>query len=231
MNSLETKRIDKRTGIALYTEPFHRFLRGVVRCAPTRSKYQTDLIVFEKRLYPGVREDAWFNESFHMRRPTQDDFDQIRNHPERPIADVYDNRLADGHSLFCVVLNEEVTAFVWFNFEIMCHFYGTKHCIVMGRLPKDTGYLYDIYTFTKYRGLGLSTALLQYAQACLANSGVSYLRACVSPLNVPPILLYKKENYIAIDLIHLYRILGMKKCFRASMRELRTLLHGPINPS
>jgi ribosomal protein S18 acetylase RimI-like enzyme len=204
--------------------PF-RMLHSLVHFFPAPCKYQADFILFQKPLFPGMPEEETLDNGFVLRQAKKSDLQLIKGHPERFLPDVYMNRLVDGHGLFCAVKGEEIAAFVWYNFEVMCQFYGTQYEMIMGRLPKETAYLYDLYTYRRYRGQGLAASLLNFAAAFLSNCGVSNMASCISPSNIFSVMLYKKQGYSAQDFFHLYRIEGVKKCFRGTKSELKTIHH------
>lgn len=204
--------------------PF-RFLNGFVRHFPLKNKYHADFILFQKPLFPGVPEEGTLENGFVLRPARKADYQQIKSHPERSLPDAYMNRLVDGHGLFCIARGNEIASFVWYNFDVLCQFYGTPDEILIGKLPKESAYLYDLYTYRKFRGQGLAAALLNYASAFLSNCGVSYLASCVSVTHIFSRMLYKKQGYEPMDFFHLYRIQGIKKCFRGTQNELKTMRH------
>ncbi|HTL46988.1 MAG TPA: GNAT family N-acetyltransferase [Verrucomicrobiae bacterium] len=201
---------------------FFRVLNAMMRYVPSRSKYQADLIVFRKNLFPGAPEQVQFD-GFTLRRAMAHDLHAIKAHPERFMPEVYRNRLEDGHAVYCAVQGDEVAAFLWVNFDVFSHLHGTKHEAVLGTLEKDEGCFYDSYTYRQYRGLGLAPILLNYAAACLANAGVATLIACVPPSNLSCVVLYQGQGFGAIDVLHLYQIGSLRQCLRGTRKELTTL--------
>lgn len=200
-----------------------RFMHGVVRCSPVRSKFQMDFILFKKPIFAGRAEESLTSKGIILRRATEDDLDQMIRHPECRIPEVYHNRLADDHGVFCAVKDGEIHSFVWINFEVICSFYGTTHQIIMKKLADQTCFLYDLYTYRKFRNRGTAAALLNYVEAFLGNSGVSHLAACVSPSNIPTVILFSKKQYKPVNIFHVYRIMGIKKCFQGNKQELQLI--------
>lgn len=223
MNSLKHSPYERGWDYPKMDLPFSA-LNSLIHFLPVRSKFQVDFILFQKEIFPGAVEEETISNGLVLRQARRSDLQQIKNHSERFLPDVYMNRLADGHGLFCAMKDEEVASFVWYNFHSLCSFYGSPHEMVMGRLGKNSAYFYDLYTFHKFRSQGIAAALLNYVSAYFANSGISYLDACVSPANLPSVLLYRKLGYVPVDLIHVYRVKGMKKCFRGTKHELKTLM-------
>jgi ribosomal protein S18 acetylase RimI-like enzyme len=198
-------------------------LSGFLELLPVRSKFQVDFILFRKELFPGVWEEEFSANGLVFRQARKSDLQQIKDNPERPLTEVYMNRLVDGHGIFCAVKDEEVVSFVWYNFQELCSSFGSPYQVFMGKLEKNSAYLYDLYTFKKFRGQRIAESLLKYVSAFFSNSGIVYLNACVSPANLPSVLLFRKLGFVPADLIHLYRIEGMKKCFRGTKHELKTV--------
>lgn len=113
-----------------------------------------------------------------------------------------ERHLSEDNFGFVLVIEGEVVSYAWMGRK---EFYegSSGYC---SKLPEDTVYLYDIYTFRKFREKGYMKALVESILHIFGAKGYKKVRTIVALDNVGSNALMKKFGFKPIGLISLIKL-------------------------
>jgi GNAT superfamily N-acetyltransferase len=171
-------------------------------------------------LHPHLKKDAWFvfeqvlsewplNSASKLEvnsgLVTRDDF---LKHAQRfkeivPSADV---RFASGDLCFGALIDGKYVHLKWVGFS-RWYDADTGRYIQLG---SDSAYVYDGYTLPEYRGLGLTSVVLDKTFQYLSKIGIRKAYSLIDHNNSASLRVKSKENAHKIGIVTFIRIFGLK---------------------
>jgi ribosomal protein S18 acetylase RimI-like enzyme len=113
--------------------------------------------------------------------------ERVYDHPEtKEYATLVKAFRNDSHLCFGLKQNQEIMAFMWCNLD-RCHWYASPFA-----LKEDEAYLFDAYTYKKYRGMNLAPYLMYQVYKSLNKIGRTKLFSITEYLNTPAMKFKKK---------------------------------------
>ncbi|MBN1493515.1 MAG: hypothetical protein JW938_05150 [Candidatus Omnitrophica bacterium] len=126
---------------------------------------------------------------------TMDDMRMIADLPFRKVkTEKLIERLHEGQKCLALRCNGEIASFIWIDY---------KKCYLSGcgfKLNDNEAYLYDSYTFAKYRGYGFAPYLRYECYMRLVQEGRTFLYSAVDVFNGPALKVLRKLNAKKLEL-------------------------------
>ncbi len=112
------------------------------------------------------------------------------------------DRVNKGHLCFLATLHGDIVHYKWVAFNEF-YVFGMK-C----RISPNSAYVYDAYTASEYRGLGISSKMTTNIFDYLRQKGTKKAFACVVYNNFPSLRVMQKLGYRKMGEITIIRILS-----------------------
>jgi ribosomal protein S18 acetylase RimI-like enzyme len=113
------------------------------------------------------------------------------------------NRLKSGHCCFLAEKNDHFLGYVWVAFRELSAVEMNRTLV----LDDKSVIIYDLYTFSAYRGLGVAPNVTEKALRHLKNNSIEQAYAVVDTQNKPSIVANEK-NFKTIDAIKFINFFG-----------------------
>jgi hypothetical protein len=120
---------------------------------------------------------------------TRPEIEKIYHHPETGGFASLEHEFGYDHCLcFGIKHHQEIMAFSWANLD-RCHWGISPFA-----LKKDEAYMFNAYTYKKYRGMNLAPYIRQQFNKYLAENGRTRLYSFTEYFNTPAVNFKKKIN-------------------------------------
>jgi ribosomal protein S18 acetylase RimI-like enzyme len=113
------------------------------------------------------------------------------------------NRLKSGHCCFLAEKNNSFLGYVWVAFQELSAVEMNRTLV----LDDKSAIIYDLYTFSAYRGLGVAPKVTEKALTYLKNNSYEKAYAVVDTQNKSSMLANEK-NFKPIDVINFINFFG-----------------------
>jgi hypothetical protein len=134
---------------------------------------------------------------------TRPEIEKIYHHPETEGFAILENEFCNDRCLcFGIKHNQEIMAFSWANLD-RCHWGISPFA-----LKEDEAYMFDAYTYKKYRGMNLAPYLRHQFNKYLGENGRTRLYSFTEYLNTPAVNFKKKINSRFVRLTLYIKILN-----------------------
>jgi CelD/BcsL family acetyltransferase involved in cellulose biosynthesis/GNAT superfamily N-acetyltransferase len=167
------------------------------------------IIVF--RMILSERDVNWTHGEFTIREGNYSDLKVIASEYSEMVRvrvlRLWFDRLKEGQKLYIVEKDNRIVHYSWSTVskEILI-----QEMDYMYKLPREMWYLYHAYTYPKYRGLGIYTAVLRYVADRAFESGAQELCGYVLASNFAPQKGIKKTGALPMIAISMIKILFFK---------------------
>jgi GNAT superfamily N-acetyltransferase len=185
----------------------------VVRLIPTGWKYCDSSVLLKTVI--GDSAPISVPEPYTWTWAGSEEIDFMDRHPEATSPTAYPRRAARGDRCLCIKQGGEIVGYRWLKLHtgcILCGF-GPKMEITPFSLKQDQAFAYDLFTYQKYRGLGVATMLMKLLYYELRKQGVNEVLFCVSPDNHASLRLQMRFGAQPQRMVYSYRIRSWSKTF------------------
>lgn len=192
-----------------------------VRLAPTGWKYSGSSILLKTSIadigpvtLPAPFQWTWAG-------PQEIDF--LNRHPEATSPTAYARRAVRGDRCLCIKEGSDVAGYRWVtqaNGCVLCGF-GPNMEFTLFPLNPGQAFTYDLFTYQKYRGRGIATALVKLLYRALRDEGINVVFSLVSPLNYPALRLHLRCGAEPQRMMYNYRIRSWTKTFLGPEGDIR----------
>lgn len=162
------------------------------------------LFVFEHTL-PDLSFKSQAKVEVDVNLVSQDDFSKFAK-TFKDLRKNADERFKMGHLCFGAILNGEYVHLKWITFnELYVEEIDRKI-----RVSSGAAYMYDSYTLPNYRGLGISSKVMEKTVQHLSKIGMKRIYAVVRHNNFPMLKVKQKEKARKIGTITYTKIIGFR---------------------
>ena len=176
--------------------------------APDRlEKIVSHVLFFNKPLTATVSIED--NNSFTLGVADTGALEALFENEETFPEEVYLHRINRGDICYCLVHEGALKCYQWVNLDFCSIYCGFASEIIFHRMNKHTAYLYDFYTFEKFRGQGYGKALKSFVFSDLYRSN---FRNCCNAIhydNLVSLKIHLNNGFELEGLAYIYRLMSL----------------------
>lgn len=164
-------------------------------------------------------------DGYEYKEAEENEIKYIGSHKESLNYEVYKYRLSKGHICFCAKLQNEVMCYIWISPKICGLFFGTENELEILDLNDNQVYSYDLYTYKKYRNIGIASKLQNFTSNSLIKRGVTERVNIISPSNIASMKIALRAGFEPQRVIYIFGIKKYKKVFLGTKNKSNRLKH------
>ena len=185
----------------------------LIKLIPTGWKYCGNSVLLKTSI--GDSRAIELPEPYQWTWAGPEEIDFLDRHPEATSPTAYVRRAARGDRCLCIKHGPDVMAYRWVTLCNACALCGSGPNMEFTLFPLKPGqaFVYDLFTYQKYRGRGVATTLIKLLFHFLREEGIKEIFALVSPNNHPSLRMHMRFGAQPQRLIYNYRIRNWSKSF------------------
>ncbi len=194
-----------------------RILNKIHGLLPIKSKLILRTILFVKKLE--VESPPRPLQGVSFRLAGAEELEAINDHPEALSKTVYSSRIRNGDRCYCLIQDGEVVCYNWVRFSTCCAFCGRRVSFNFMPLSPGQVFVYDLYTYEKYRGKGLGGYMKDCLVYELQSRGLKEILSIVEPANTASVRIHVRIGSKMHALIYGFGLFNWTKTFAAPKRD------------
>ncbi len=200
--------------------PWFPFLDRLVRIAPVRDKFCIDSVLLRKSLSGNLPSAPADQNTYTWANTADIQFILAHRGQFSRGEPVYARRHARGHLCFCAKRGDEVLGYRWVAFDVCSILAGSREEVQFFPLADGQAYLYELFTYEKYRHRRIGACLTIHLLRALKEHGIKEVYNAVSPDNAGSMKIHLRLGFEPQRFLYYYRIRKWKTGFLGSMRDI-----------